>query len=72
MLGVMRFSVLCNALCIAIIDKIESSIRRLFVDTACFLLYYVHLVPVPRFVANRWKMIFTPLEIMASKDKIWL
>ena len=67
-----RFTVLCNALCIAIIDKIESSIRRLFVDTACFLLYYVHLVPVPRFVANRWKMIFTPLEIMVSKDKIWL
>ena len=47
-----RFTVLCNALCIAIINKKVGGIRQLFVDTACFLLYYVHLIPVPELLAN--------------------
>lgn len=34
--GVMRFTVLCNALCIAIINEKAGSIRQLFVNTACF------------------------------------
>ena len=35
-LGVMRFTVLCNALCIAIINEKAGSIRQLVVNTACF------------------------------------
>ena len=35
-LGVMRFTVLCNALCIARINEKAGSIRQLFVNTACF------------------------------------
>ena len=56
-----RFTVLCNALCIAIINKIAGSIRQLFVDTACFFLYYVHLIPVPELLADGLKIINTPL-----------
>ena len=42
----MRFTVLCNALCIAIINEKAGSIRQLFVNTACFFLYYAHRIPV--------------------------
>ena len=55
------FTVLCNALCIAIINKIAGSIRQLFVNTACYFLYFVHLIPVPEFLANGLEMNITPL-----------
>ena len=55
-----RFTVLCNALRIAIINKKASGIRQLFVNTACFFPYYVHLIPVPEFLANGLKMNITP------------
>ena len=69
MLGVMRFTVLCNALCIAIIDEIAGSIRQLFVNTAYFFLYYVHLKAVSEFLADGLKMNITPWEIMVSENK---
>lgn len=53
--GVMRFTVLCNALCIAIINEKAGSIRRLFVNTACFFLYYAHRIPVLPFLADDLK-----------------
>lgn len=55
MLGVMRFTVLCNALCIAIINEKAGSIRQLFVNTACFFLYYAHRIPVLPFLADDLK-----------------
>ena len=67
-----RFTVLCNALCIAIINKKAGSNRQLFVDIACFFLYCVHLIPVPEFLADGLKMNITPLEIIVSENKTWL
>ena len=67
-----RFTVLCNALRIAIINKKAGSIRRLFVNTACFLLHYIHLIPVPEFLAGGIKMNITPHVIMVSENKTWL
>ena len=57
----MRFTVLCNALCIAIINEKAGSIRQLFVNTACFFLYYAHRIPVLPFLADGPKMNIAPL-----------
>lgn len=54
-LGVMRFTVLCNVLYIAIINEKAGSIRQLFVNTACFFLYYAHRIPVLPFLADDLK-----------------
>lgn len=56
----------------AIINKIAGSIRQIFVNTACFFLYYVRLIAVPEFGAGSPKMSITSLEIMVSENKTWL